>query len=74
MDAASEAYIRLYHTDLINDNLLPSPRSDEEATKTYTEIAKRPSTAVINRNFNRWPAVAAAWQLISTLYTLIGRI
>lgn len=68
MDAAFEAYVGLYHVGLINDNLLPLPRYDEEAVKAYAEIAKRPAVTLVNGKFNPWPAVAAAWQSTFTLY------
>ena len=68
MDAAFEAYVGLYRVGLINDNLLPLPRYDEEAVKAYTEVAKRPAVTLVNEKFNPWPAVAAAWQSTFTLY------
>ena len=57
MDAAFEAYVGLYRVGLINDNLLPLPSYDKEAAKAYTEVAKRPAVALVNRNYNPWVAV-----------------
>ena len=71
MDAAFEAYVGLYRVGLINNNLLPLPSYDEEAAKTYAEVAKRPAVTLVNGKFNPWPAVAAAWQSTLTLYTSV---
>ena len=68
MDAAFEAYVGLYHAGLINDNLLPLPRYDEEAVKAYAEVEKRPAVTLVNGKFSPWSAVAAAWQSTFTLY------
>ena len=74
MDAAFEAYVRLYHAGLINDNMLPLLNYDQDAAKAYAEVAKRPAVTNINAKHNPWPAVAAAWRSTLTLYPLTIRI
>ena len=42
MDATFEAYVGLYRVGLINNDMLPLPSFDEEATRAYAEVAKIP--------------------------------
>ena len=52
MDAAFEAYVRLYRVGLINDNLLPFPSYNKDAVKAYIEVIKRPTVTSIKAKFN----------------------
>ena len=71
MDAAFEAYVGLFRAGLVNKNLLPLPSYDEEAAKAYAEVSKRPAITFVNGKFDPWPAVAAAWQSRSTLFSSV---
>lgn len=52
MNAAFQAYVGLYHAGLINDNMLPLLNYDQDAAKTYAEVAKRPAVTNINAKHN----------------------
>lgn len=57
-DAAFQAYIALYRSGLLTDNLLPFTRErmvEEDARKTL------PSTIDIQAQFNPWAELAKAW-------------
>jgi len=70
-DAAFEAYVALYHANLVNDNLLPLATYDEAALKAYSEVEKRPSLVVVKQQLSPWPAVARAWNSGSRLHQTI---
>ena len=61
MDAAFEAYVGLYRAELINDNLLPQTRLDEEEEEIYRKIEKRENVVMVNQVMNPWRSVAEAW-------------
>ena len=74
MDAAFEAYLGLHRAGLVNDHLLPSPWTDEEAVKAYAKVEKRPGVTIANSRFNPWPAMTVAWPSKTTLYNSAVRI
>ncbi|KAK0635015.1 hypothetical protein B0T17DRAFT_26977 [Bombardia bombarda] len=57
MDAAFQAYARLYRVGLVNENLLPMRESD-----LVKEIEPRAGTALVREQFDPWPMVAQAWR------------
>ena len=75
MDAAYEAYMGLYRAGLINDNLLPYTRLQEEE-EIYRKIEKRPNMVSVNQVLDPWRSVAAAWgpgvQAFQTAITILN--
>ncbi|KAH0555738.1 hypothetical protein GP486_006317 [Trichoglossum hirsutum] len=57
-DAAFEMYVALYKAGLVNDNLLPQPRDNEEE---LVETDRRPSIKSVPEQFNPWIPLARKW-------------
>jgi dsRNA-specific ribonuclease len=74
MDAAFEAYIKLYHAGLVNHHMLPSPRHDEETERCLAEVKRRPAMAEIDEELNPWQPIAASWRSSLKLFSFDVRI
>ena len=61
-DAAFEAYIALYHANLVSDHLLPlRGKSDEALTEAQKSVQKIVSLVEINQQLDIWSSIAREW-------------
>ena len=68
-DAAFEAYIALYHANLISDNLLPLRGHDDEAlTEAQKAVQKIPSLVDIREQLDIWSSIAREWCCVATMH------
>ncbi|KAK3683654.1 hypothetical protein B0T22DRAFT_255922 [Podospora appendiculata] len=63
MDAAFQAYQRLYRAGLVNQNLLPLRESD-----LFNEVKPRAGIATVKELLNPWAQVALSWQANGDLF------
>lgn len=68
-DAAFEAYIALYHANLISDHLLPlRGHGDEALTEAQKSVQKIVSLVDIEEQLDIWSSIAREWCCVSTLH------
>ncbi|KAI9820606.1 MAG: Dicer-like protein 2 [Pycnora praestabilis] len=60
-DAAFEAYVKLYHAGLLNDNLLPLRGHDADQLDGGHARKKVESLVQVKQRLNPWTAVAQRW-------------
>ena len=68
-DAAFEAYIALYHANLISDNLLPlRGHGDEALTEAQKAVQKIASLVDIREQLDIWSSIAREWCCVATMH------
>ena len=68
-DAAFEAYIALYHANLISDNLLPlRGQGDEALAEAQKSVPKIVSLVDINQQLDMWSSIAREWCCVATTH------
>ena len=68
-DAAFEAYVKLYHAGLINDNLLPISVPDPEAVG-LSQIESRENLREVSGRLDPWQDIALDWRSTADLHAL----
>lgn len=68
-DAAFEAYIALYHANLVSDNLLPlRGQGDEDIAEAQKSVQKIVSLIDIDEQLDMWSSIAREWCHVTTIY------
>ncbi|KAL8797189.1 MAG: hypothetical protein Q9195_000656 [Heterodermia aff. obscurata] len=68
-DAAFEAYIALYHANLVSDNLLPlRGQGDEAVAEAQKSVQKIVSLVDINEQLDIWSSIAREWYNVATIH------
>ena len=60
-EAAFEAYVRLYHAGLVNDNLLPSPKLVSGAAEISPVVERRFAIVQVAEQMQPWSLMANRW-------------
>ena len=68
-DAAFEAYIALYHANLVSDNLLPlRGQGDEALAEAQKAVQKIVSLVDINQQLDIWSSIAREWCCVARIH------